>query len=139
MIEAQCGGEGNVARFYAVASALAAAEPFSDHLAGFSPTYFAGPEETTRRLFPPRERRWPMKPFATSCIVPVDARPIRASTVFDDLAHRVLKTAALLRQQRSEGHIVLTMLNFRLSWHADHFRSIQPWYRVGLRRQRLAM
>ena len=49
-LEAQCGGEGNVARFYAVAAEVAAEEPFSAHLEGFAPTYFAGPEVTTERL-----------------------------------------------------------------------------------------
>lgn len=49
-LEAQCGGEGNVARFYAVAADVAAEEPFSPHLEGFAPTYFAGPDVTTDRL-----------------------------------------------------------------------------------------
>lgn len=49
-LEAQCGGEGNVARFYATAAEAAAEEPFSAHLEGFAPTYFAGPDETAERL-----------------------------------------------------------------------------------------
>ena len=50
-LEAQCGGEGNVARFYAAAAeAVKADERFRPHLEGFSPTYFAGPRETEERL-----------------------------------------------------------------------------------------
>jgi trans-aconitate 2-methyltransferase len=50
-LEAQCGGEGNVARFYAAAAQAAEAdERFRSHLEGFSPTYFAGPRETEARL-----------------------------------------------------------------------------------------
>ncbi len=49
-LEAQCGGEGNVARFYAAASKVAEDERFRPHLEGFSPTYFAGPRETEARL-----------------------------------------------------------------------------------------
>jgi trans-aconitate 2-methyltransferase len=47
-LEAQCGGEGNVARFYAAAAERD--ERFRRHLEGFSPTYFAGPRETEERL-----------------------------------------------------------------------------------------
>ena len=42
-----------------------------------------------------------MKPFATSCIVPVDARPTRAITVLDALAHRVLASIAGLHCMRA--------------------------------------
>ena len=49
-IEAQCGGEGNVARFYAVAAEVATTDPYRAHLDGFSPTHFAGPEETAALL-----------------------------------------------------------------------------------------
>lgn len=50
-LEAQCGGEGNVARFYAAAAEAAERdERFRPHLDGFSPTYFAGPRETEERL-----------------------------------------------------------------------------------------
>jgi trans-aconitate 2-methyltransferase len=50
-LEAQCGGEGNVRRFYAAAATAAERdERFRPHLDGFSPTYFAGPRETEARL-----------------------------------------------------------------------------------------
>jgi trans-aconitate 2-methyltransferase len=48
---AQCGGEGNVARFHRAAREAAAEEPFARWLAGWEgPWNFAGPEETARRL-----------------------------------------------------------------------------------------
>jgi trans-aconitate 2-methyltransferase len=48
---AQCGGEGNVARFHRAARAAAAEEPFAAHLAGWEgPWNFAGPAETAERL-----------------------------------------------------------------------------------------
>jgi trans-aconitate 2-methyltransferase len=48
---AQCGGEGNVARFHAAARAAAAEEPYASHLAGWAgPWNFAGPELTAKRL-----------------------------------------------------------------------------------------
>jgi trans-aconitate 2-methyltransferase len=48
---AQCGGEGNVARFHRAAREAAAEEPFASHLAGWrGPWNFAGPETTARRL-----------------------------------------------------------------------------------------
>jgi trans-aconitate 2-methyltransferase len=48
---AQCGGEGNVARFHRAAREAAAEEPFAGHLAGWAgPWNFAGPEATARRL-----------------------------------------------------------------------------------------
>jgi trans-aconitate 2-methyltransferase len=48
---AQCGGEGNVARFHRAAREAAAEEPFASHLAGWAgPWNFAGPEATARRL-----------------------------------------------------------------------------------------
>jgi trans-aconitate 2-methyltransferase len=48
---AQCGGEGNVARFHAAAAEVAAQPPYAEHLKGWrGPWNFAGPEETARRL-----------------------------------------------------------------------------------------
>ncbi len=48
---AQCGGEGNVARFHAAASAVSAQPPYAEHLDGWrGPWNFAGPEETAQRL-----------------------------------------------------------------------------------------
>jgi trans-aconitate 2-methyltransferase len=48
---AQCGGEGNVARFHRAARDAAAEEPYAPHLAGWEgPWNFAGPDETATRL-----------------------------------------------------------------------------------------
>jgi trans-aconitate 2-methyltransferase len=48
---AQCGGEGNVARFHAAARAVADGEPYARYLAGWrGPWNFAGAEETAQRL-----------------------------------------------------------------------------------------
>ena len=48
---AQCGGEGNVARFHAAAREAAAKEPFARWFADWEgPWNFAGPEETAGRL-----------------------------------------------------------------------------------------
>jgi hypothetical protein len=48
MLEAQCGGEGNIAR---VRDAIeAAARDVAPELVGWSPWVFAGPAETERRL-----------------------------------------------------------------------------------------
>lgn len=50
-LEAQCGGEGNVARFFAQVDRVAAREPFASHLAGAGASRnFASPGETERRL-----------------------------------------------------------------------------------------
>src|SRR3954469_7947258 len=47
MLVAQCGGKGNVARFHAAAREVAAAEPYAEHLAGWTGRWhFAGAEET---------------------------------------------------------------------------------------------
>lgn len=48
--EAQCGGEGNVARFYAALREVAALPPFAEHLAGFEPNHFASAGATEARL-----------------------------------------------------------------------------------------
>lgn len=68
-IEAQCGGRGNVAGFYAALAAVAAEAPFDEHLAGFMPNHFAGAEETAELLeragFERVEtglRPWPVRP-----------------------------------------------------------------------------
>jgi trans-aconitate 2-methyltransferase len=48
---AQCGGEGNVARFHRAAREAAAEEPYVEHFEGWTgPWNFAGPEETAERL-----------------------------------------------------------------------------------------
>lgn len=49
-LEAQCGGRGNVAGFYAALGRVAGEAPFREHLAGFMPNHFAGAEETTAHL-----------------------------------------------------------------------------------------
>jgi trans-aconitate 2-methyltransferase len=51
LLVAQCGGKGNVARFHAAATEIAAEEPYAKHLAGWrGPWHFAGAEETAERL-----------------------------------------------------------------------------------------
>jgi trans-aconitate 2-methyltransferase len=48
---AQCGGEGNVARFHAAAAAVGRREPYAAFLDGWAgPWNFAGPEQTAERL-----------------------------------------------------------------------------------------
>ena len=48
---AQCGGEGNIERFHAVAAEVAEEEPYAEHLAGWrGPWNFASPEQTRARL-----------------------------------------------------------------------------------------
>jgi trans-aconitate 2-methyltransferase len=48
---AQCGGRGNLDRFWGIARDVAAEEPFAEHLAGrSSQSNFAGAEETETRL-----------------------------------------------------------------------------------------
>ncbi len=49
-IEAQCGGEGNVASFHAALAEVASREPFVRHLEDFDPHRFASAEETTELL-----------------------------------------------------------------------------------------
>jgi len=51
LLVAQCGGKGNVARFLAVADAVAAEPPFAEHLGGSTrPVRFADAEETRAKL-----------------------------------------------------------------------------------------
>ena len=51
LLVAQCGGRGNIARFHAAAREVGAAEPYADHLVGWTgPWNFAGAEETAERL-----------------------------------------------------------------------------------------
>ena len=48
---AQCGGEGNIARFRAAADAVSAREPYATHLAGFRSVWnYQRAEDTARRL-----------------------------------------------------------------------------------------
>jgi trans-aconitate 2-methyltransferase len=48
---AQCGGEGNVARFHAAAAEVSAEPPYAQHLRGWrGPWNFAGPAQTAQRL-----------------------------------------------------------------------------------------
>jgi trans-aconitate 2-methyltransferase len=48
---AQCGGKGNIDRFNAAAAAVGSAEPFAEHLRGWTDTRnFAAPGETEERL-----------------------------------------------------------------------------------------
>jgi len=50
-VVAQCGGQGNIARFRAHADAVAAREPYATHLAGMgSPWNYASPAQTETRL-----------------------------------------------------------------------------------------
>ena len=50
-LEAQCGGEGNVARFFELADRVAAREPYAAHIGELTQTRnFAAPGETKRRL-----------------------------------------------------------------------------------------
>lgn len=50
-LEAQCGGEGNVAGYLEILDRVAAAEPFRTHLEDFAdPHFFAGPQDTSERL-----------------------------------------------------------------------------------------
>ena len=47
----QCGGEGNIERFHALADAVAAEPPFAEHFAGFGGAWnFASAETTADRL-----------------------------------------------------------------------------------------
>lgn len=68
-IEAQCGGAGNVARYYESVGAVIAAEPYREHLEGFDPHRFAAPGETEELLREAgfehvscRLLRWPVRP-----------------------------------------------------------------------------
>ena len=47
---AQCGGAGNIAGAKRAIDAVAAREPYAEHLGGFDPWNFAGPEATAARL-----------------------------------------------------------------------------------------
>jgi trans-aconitate 2-methyltransferase len=48
---AQCGGKGNVERFHAAATEVAAEQPYAEHLTGWNgPWHFASAEETAQRL-----------------------------------------------------------------------------------------
>lgn len=68
-LEAQCGGEGNVADYYASVSRVLERDPYREHLEGFEPHRFAAPGETEELL---REagfegvacslQRWPVRP-----------------------------------------------------------------------------
>jgi trans-aconitate 2-methyltransferase len=50
-IRAQCGGEGNVGRFYSIAYEVAEEEPYAEHVGSLPPSrYFASAEETRERL-----------------------------------------------------------------------------------------
>jgi trans-aconitate 2-methyltransferase len=49
-LEAQCGGFGNLAAFYAAVEVAVSAEPFREHLEGFQPNRFAAPDETEELL-----------------------------------------------------------------------------------------
>jgi trans-aconitate 2-methyltransferase len=51
VLVAQCGGEGNVARFHAAAREVASGEPYAEHLANWTgPWNFASADETAERL-----------------------------------------------------------------------------------------
>jgi trans-aconitate 2-methyltransferase len=47
---AQCGGEGNIAELQSQISDASAEPPFAEHVGGFDPWNFAGPQETEERL-----------------------------------------------------------------------------------------
>lgn len=68
-LEVQCGGEGNVAGFYAALEEVAAQDPYRGPLGGFMPNHFAGPDETRRLLeragfrdVRTSLREWPVRP-----------------------------------------------------------------------------
>jgi trans-aconitate 2-methyltransferase len=89
-LSAQCGGEGNVAGFLALADEVASEPPFAEHVSGWSrPTRFASAEDTRDKLeaagFVDVEtwlKPWPVKPaeprayIRTVCLGPhVDRLP----------------------------------------------------------------
>jgi trans-aconitate 2-methyltransferase len=47
---AQCGGKGNIAAFKAAMEAVAAREPYAEHIAGWKPWNYASPDVTEERL-----------------------------------------------------------------------------------------
>ena len=47
---AQCGGAGNIAALREPVAAVTHDAPYAEHLVGFDPWHFAGPEETAERL-----------------------------------------------------------------------------------------
>jgi trans-aconitate 2-methyltransferase len=47
---AQCGGKGNIAAFKAAMEAVAAREPYAEHIAGWTPWNYASPDVTEERL-----------------------------------------------------------------------------------------
>jgi trans-aconitate 2-methyltransferase len=49
-VVAQCGGEGNIAAFKAAMEAVAAREPYAEHIAGWTPWNYASPDVTEERL-----------------------------------------------------------------------------------------
>lgn len=50
-LAAQCGGAGNIAELREASAAVAAREPYAEHLGGLGdPWHYAGPEETEERL-----------------------------------------------------------------------------------------
>lgn len=49
-LEAQCGGEGNIASVLEVADQLAEQDPYREYLAGWHPHNFAGAEQTEARM-----------------------------------------------------------------------------------------
>jgi trans-aconitate 2-methyltransferase len=103
-VEAQCGGSGNIASFYAALREVAAIEPYARYLGGFEPNRFAGPEETEQLLadagFEEAECtlvEWPVRPGeprefvrsvclgAHSELLPEELRPGMLDEVMDRL------------------------------------------------------
>ncbi len=92
-VAAQCGGEGNVARFRADADSVAARAPYAEHLADFaSPWHYASPTDTEARLAAAgfdAVRCW-LQPKPT---VPGDARAF-AETVLLNYHLKALRASA---------------------------------------------
>lgn len=68
-LEAQCGGFGNVAAFFAAVEVAASADPFRRYLEGYEPNRFAAPDETEELLRAARFdsarawlQDWPVRP-----------------------------------------------------------------------------
>lgn len=109
-LEAQCGGEGNIARVEAVIAQLAEREPWSAYLAGWpGPWNFASPAETAARLEGAGFGEvscwledWPVRPEETRTFLekvilgahlerlPADERAPFTDAVFDALAEPVV-------------------------------------------------
>jgi trans-aconitate 2-methyltransferase len=121
-IRAQCGGEGNVARFYSIASEVAGEHPYAEHLDSLPESrYFASVADTTARLerlgfsdvecwLQPRDTQ-PEEPrefIRTVCIGPqVDALP-------EDLRDRFVDDVFARWSERDGGEPVLDYVRLNI-------------------------